>query len=206
MKGESIRQSKRKKRGGLCTGSSESSPKEQWGMALWRLLVGYQGGWIWETLGPLLKQAQTCAAPLEHSRWLARSCHSGTRWWLDVSEGRGGRLAPQLLGKLSRGGGASWRPSDASRGGGVASVWQPLKQAGARGGASRCGPGSGAVPRLSPACLGGGVGPPRLISVSRRAIHRNMNEADGLRQRRPARPQVLTEENAAQAGKDSRCG
>ncbi|XP_032071388.1 adipocyte plasma membrane-associated protein [Thamnophis elegans] len=31
-----------------------------------------------------------------------------------------------------------------------------------------------------------------------------MNEADGLRQRRPARPQVLTEENAAQEGKDSR--
>ncbi|XP_034283337.1 adipocyte plasma membrane-associated protein isoform X1 [Pantherophis guttatus] len=33
-----------------------------------------------------------------------------------------------------------------------------------------------------------------------------MNEADGLRQRRPARPQVLTDENAAQASKDSRCG
>lgn len=173
-------------------------------MALWRLLVGYQGRWIWETSGPPLKQAQTSAAPLEHPRWLARSCHSRTRWWLGVSEGRGGCLAPQLLGKLSRGGGASWRPSGASQGGGVASVWQPLKPAGARGGASRCGPGSGACPRLSPAILGGWLGPPRLSSVSRWTIHRNMNEADGLRQRRPARPQVLTEENAAQAGKDNR--
>lgn len=171
-------------------------------MALWRLL-GYQGGWIWEKLGPPLKQAQTCIAPLENPRWTVRSCCCcfRTRSWLGVSEGRGGSVARQLLAKLSRGGGAAWRPSDASRGGGVASMWQ----LGARGGASWCGPGSGAAPRLSRASFGGAVEGPRLVSVSRRAVHHNMNEAEGLRQRRPVRPQVLTEENAAQAVKDSRC-
>ncbi|KAL7987243.1 hypothetical protein Chor_006162 [Crotalus horridus] len=78
-------------------------------------------------------------------------------------------------------------------------MWQP----GARGGVSWCGPGSGAALRFSQASFGGAVERPWLVSVSRRDVHRNMNEAEGLRQRRPVRPQVLTEENAAQAVKDS---
>lgn len=164
-------------------------------MAPWRLLWGHHEGWstiVWMAVGPSRKRGCDSVASIGPS-WRTGWGFSLAGWSFgQPGQGRGGARVRPLVNHRGEGGIFGWQPLGEQRQrGGV--LWQRRWGEAAGGGAVWC----------FRACLCGYCA--RFLSGTPRSDPGNMNEAEGLRQRRPIRPQVITEDNTAQESKGGRC-